>query len=111
MAATTTLQLHEQADAAAARGDFAAALRAAAEALRLTPLDGRARLKVALCLAALQKPEKSVGALKVLADTLARRGYVLSAIGACRDAMGIQAGSPQIKEALDTIHGKIAGLE
>lgn len=111
MAATTTVQLHEQADAAAARGDFAAALRAAAEALRLTPLDGRARLKVALCLAALGKPEKSVGALKVLADTLARRGYVLSAIGACRDAIGIRAGDPQIREALDSIHGRIAGLE
>jgi CRP-like cAMP-binding protein len=111
MAATTTLQLHEQADAAAARGDFAGALRASAEALRATPLDGRARLKVALCLAALGQVDKTISALKVLADTLARRGFVLSAIGACRDAIGIQPGAPAIKEALESIHGRLFGLE
>lgn len=111
MAATTTLQLHEQADAAAARGDFAGALRASAEALRVTPLDFRARLKVALCLAALGQPDKTISALRVLADTLSRRGFVLSAIGACRDALGIQPGAPEIKTALESIHGRLYGLE
>lgn len=111
MAATTTLQLHEQADAAAGRGDFATALRFSAEALRVTPLDGRARLKVALCLAALGNVDQAIAALRVLSETLVRRGFVLSAIGACRDALGIQPGSSSIRATLESIHSRIAGLE
>ncbi len=111
MPATTTLQLHEQADAAAQKGDFANALRFSAEALRVTPLDGRARLKVSLCLAALGHVDQAIAALGVLSETLVRRGFVLSAIGACRDAVGISPGSALIRERLQSIHTRIAGLE
>src|SRR5262249_37522587 len=81
------------------------------EALRLVPLDHRARLKVALCLAAYGKTDRAITTLRVIADTLSRRGYFLSAIGACRDALGLDAGSQEIARALTDIHGKIYGLE
>jgi CRP-like cAMP-binding protein len=111
MAAKTTLDLHQQADQYAAKGDFEGALRCSAEALLLAPIDSRARLKVALCLAAFGRPERAVSALKVAADMLLRRGHALFAIGACRDALGIQPGAPEIKAALERIHDRIFGLE
>src|SRR5688572_33450284 len=101
MAELSTTQLHEGADAAAGKGDFLTALVHAAEALRVVPLDHRARLKVGLCLAMLGKPDVGVGAIKVVAESLARRGFVLSAIGACRDAFAVQPGSPVIKGVLE----------
>jgi CRP-like cAMP-binding protein len=111
MTPTTTVQLHEQADAAAAREDFATALKFSAEALRLMPLDGRARLKVALCLAAFGQVDQAISALRIVAQTLVRRGYVLSAIGACRDALGVRPGAPEVRSMLEQIHDRIFGLE
>src|SRR5688572_16114238 len=111
MSAKTTLQLHEEADGAAAKGDFQNALKFAAEALRGAPLDSRARLKVALCLAAFGKTEAAIKTLRTVSETLARRGFVLSAIGACRDGLGIQPGSEEIKKSLEQIHDRIYGLE
>src|SRR5262249_12992695 len=111
MAAKTTLDLHAQADQAASKGDFEGALRHSAEALRIAPLDSRARLKVGLCLAAFGRPDRAVSVLRMVAEVQARRGFVLSAIGACRDALGIQPGAPEIKEMLGKIHGRIFGLE
>lgn len=111
MAATTTLELHDRADQAAARGDFESALRFSATALSASPLDSRARLKVGLCLAAFGRPDLAVAALKLAAMSQLRRGYVLSAIGLCRDALGIQPGAPEILALLEAIHGRIFGLE
>jgi CRP-like cAMP-binding protein len=42
---------------------------------------------------------------------LARRGFMLQAIGACRDALGIQAGAPEILKELESIHERIFGIE
>lgn len=111
MAAMSTLTLHERADQAAAKGDFLGALRHVGEALRVSPLDARARIKVALCLAALGRPDKAIAALVVTAESLLRRGFVLSAIGACRDGLSLQPGAPEIRGVLERIHARIQGLE
>jgi CRP-like cAMP-binding protein len=111
MSAKTTLDLHDKADQSAGKGDFEGALRYSAEALRISPLDSRARLKVALCLAAFGRPDRAVLVLGVVAEVLARHGFILSAIGACRDAFGIRPGSPEIKRTLEQIHDRIYGLE
>lgn len=111
MAVTTTQDLHQRADAAAGTGDFAEALRCSGEALRLAPLDYRARLKVALCLAAHGRTDLAVTTLSTLAGVLQRRGYFLAAIGACRDALGLDPGAKEIEATLDVIHGRIYGVE
>ncbi len=109
MAEVSTATLHERADAAAGRGDFATALRNAAEALRAAPQDPKARVKVAICFSMLQDGQAALDALRIVAIVLARRGFMLSAIGACRDALGIKPGDKGIREILKAIHGKIHG--
>lgn len=111
MADLSTTALHEGADAAAAKGDFLTALVHAAEALRAVPLDHRARLKVGLSLAMLGRVPEGVAAIRMVAHSLARRGFYLAAIGACRDAFAIQPGAPEIKEFLKGLHGQIHGVE
>jgi CRP-like cAMP-binding protein len=111
MGSMTTQDLHERADISASRGDFESALRYSAEALRTVPLDHRARLKVALCLAAFGQTDEAIKTLVVIADTLTRRGYFLPAIGACRDALGLAPESLEVKAALERIHGSIHKLE
>lgn len=109
MAEVTTAALHARADAAAAAGDFPNALRAAAEALHASPLDHRARLKVALCFAMLGRADMAVPVLRAVVDQLAGQGFLLPALGACRDALGIKPEAPEILEALGRIHDAIAG--
>ncbi|MEQ9501621.1 MAG: cyclic nucleotide-binding domain-containing protein [Deltaproteobacteria bacterium] len=109
MAEVSTATLHERADAAAGQGDFATALLNAAEALRAAPQDPKARVKVAICFSMLQDGQTALDALRVVAIVLARRGYMLSAIGACRDALGIKPGDPNIRQILHGIHAKIHG--
>lgn len=111
MGGTTTLSLHGQADDAASSGDFLGALRASAEALQVAPSDSRARLKVGLCLAALGHTAPAIATLRVVAESLAHRGFMLSAIGACRDALGIQPGAPELIQTLEAVHQRIYGVE
>ncbi len=111
MAEISTPELHQKADAEARKGAFAEALRHAAEALRISPLDHRARVKVALCFAALGEPVLSVETLMVSARLLGRRGFMLAAIGCCRDALGIAPKSRAVKETLESLHVRFAGLE
>jgi CRP-like cAMP-binding protein len=111
MTELTTSTLHERADAAALGGDFPGALAAALEALRVDAFDHRARLKVGLCLAMLGRPEPAALALKVVGETLARRGFALPALGAFRDALAVAPGSPAVLAALARLHGSIRGAE
>lgn len=109
MAETTTAALHARADVAAGAGDFPGALRAAAEALHAAPMDHRARLKVALCFAMLGQSEVSVAVLCAVARQLAGQGFLLPALGACRDALGIQPDSTEVGVLLAGIHEAIHG--
>ena len=111
MSAVSTSTLHARADQAAAVGDFAAALGASAEVLRAMPEDHRARLKVGLCLAMLGKNDEAIATLKVVAEGLAHRGFMLAAIGACRDALGLAPDEPSIVETLRGIHARIREQE
>ena len=111
MSAVSTSTLHARADQAAAVGDFAAALGASAEVLRAVPLDHRARLKVGLCLAMLEEKDGAVATLKAVAEGLAHQGFMLAAIGACRDALGLSPDEPSIIETLRAIHARIHDQE
>ena len=111
MAVVSTATLHARADQAAQAGDFPAALAASAEALRAVPQDHRARLKVGLCLAMLGQTDDAVAALIVVAESLAHQGFMLSAIGACRDALGLAADDARIHAALVAIHAQIRDAE
>lgn len=109
MSELSTAELHARADAAAGSGDFPAALRAAAEALFVNPTDHRARIKVGLCFAMLGRADVAVPVLCTVAKQLAGTGFLLPAIGACRDALGVQPGAPAVLELLGEIHAAIAG--
>ena len=100
-----------RADQAAATGDFLAALAASAEVLNAMPQDHRARLKVGLCLAMLDRRAEAVRTLKVAAESLAHQGFMLAAVGACRDALGLIPDEPTILETLRMIHRRIRGSE
>lgn len=104
----TTAHLHAEADAAAQRGDFRSALANSAEILATLPSDHRARLKVGLCLAALGRGDDAASALLVVARGLARSGFPLAAIGACRDALATAGGRhPAVVRTLEQIHESI----
>jgi CRP-like cAMP-binding protein len=107
----TTAHLHAEADAAAREGQFREALAACGEVLRLAPGDHRARVKCGLCLAALGRPRDGATALLLVARALARRGFFLAAIGACRDALGVAPEHPAIREVLEGLHDRFGGLE
>ncbi len=111
MGQISTATLHERADAAAPKGDFETALKNVGEALRVVPLDHHARIKTSLCLAALGRTDVAVSALKVVAEILFARGFVLSAIGACRDALSFKPGAAEIRTLLGRIHDSVRGLE
>ncbi len=111
MPALSTATLHAQADQAAAAGDFLAALAASAEVLQAIPQDHRARLKLGLCLAMLDRRTEAVKTLQVVAESLAHQGFMLAAIGACRDALGLVPDEPTIMETLRALHRQIRGHE
>lgn len=108
---TTTAHLHARADAAAQQGDFREAMAISAEVLSRDAHDHRARIKLGLCLAALGRPGDGASALLLVARGLARRGFALAAIGACRDAMGLEPGHPGILPVLENLHDVFGGLE
>lgn len=108
---STTVHLHAATDAAAQRGEFREALAQSAEILRSDPQDHRARTKAALCLAALGRPNDGASALLLVARSLARRGFALAAIGACRDALGLAAEHAGIVPVLENLHDRFGGLE
>ncbi|MEO1336974.1 MAG: cyclic nucleotide-binding domain-containing protein [Myxococcota bacterium] len=103
--------MHARADQAAGQGDFETALGASTAILSVVPSDHRARLKVGLCLSMLGQRAASMTTLKVVAESLAHGGFMLAAIGACRDALGLDADAEDIHEVLLGIHTKIHGLE
>lgn len=107
----TTAHLHAEADAAAQQGDFKTALACSAEILDKAPHDHRARIKTGLCLAALGRPADGASALLLVARSLARQGFALAAIGACRDALGLEPGHAGVGPVLENLHELFGGLE
>lgn len=108
---STTAQLHASADQAAQRGAFREALAHCAEILHHAPGDFRARLKAGLCLAALGRADDGAAAVVVTAKVLARQGFGLAALGACRDALGLSPGHSGAKALLERLADAIVGVE
>lgn len=97
------MELHEAADASARSGDFWSSLRHAADILQACPTDHRARTKLALSLAALGQPGNAVGVLRTGALALTQQGYLLTALGMCRDAFTL-APTATLDDVLAAIH-------
>lgn len=106
-----TAQVHAEADAAAYRGDFRVALALVTEILQSVPHDYRARLKAGLCLAALGRARDGASALLLVARSLGQRGFVLAAIGACRDALGLEPTHPGVQPALEQLYDYFGGVQ
>jgi len=82
------------------------ALAVYAEAVRRSPDDHRARMGAAQCYAELGEKERAVMVLHACAEGLLRRDYLLSAIAACRAALGFSPSERRVKETLARIHAR-----
>src|SRR5512141_1395510 len=83
---------------------FEKALAVFAEAVRRTPADHRSRMLASRCLAELGGKERAVIALHACAEGLLKRDYLLSAIAACKMALGISPAERRLKDTLSRIH-------
>jgi len=101
MDGTTTRALHQAADRAAEEGDFWTALRCVADILAQSPADHWARTKLALSLAALGHESEAVRTLAAGARELTHRGFILSALGMARDALGFAPNDPEVWAAVE----------
>ncbi len=84
------------------------ALAIFAEAVRRQPSDHRARMLAARCYAKLGETERAVTAYHAAAEGLLRRGYLLSGIAACQQALPLARKEKRIAETLARIHARAA---
>jgi CRP-like cAMP-binding protein len=109
MEQTTTATLLERSEEARSRGELRVALAQAGEALRLSGDDHRARILVGILLGELGRKESAVKTLLTVSSMLGRRGYVLSAIAACRTAFTLSPHDRDVLAELGRLHDRIAG--
>ncbi len=93
-----------------ADGNAERALAVFAEAVRRQPADHRARMLAARCYAKLGEVERAVSVLHACAEGLLRRGYLLSAMAACRQALGYAPGEKRVVDTLERIHARAARI-
>jgi len=91
-----------------AESNWERALAIFAESVRRQPNDHRARMLAARCYAKLGEIERAVTTLHACAEGLLRRGYLLSAIAACRQALPLAPKERRIAETLARIHARAA---
>ena len=84
------------------------ALAVFAEAVRRNPADHRSRMMAGRCMAELGETERAVTALHACAEGLLRRDYLLSAIAACKVAMGYAPNERRLKDTLIRVHARAA---
>ncbi len=87
---------------------FEKALAVFAEAVRRLPNDHRSRMLAARCLVELGEKERAVTALHACAEGLLKRDYLLSAIAACKIALGHSPHERRLKDTLSRIHSRAA---
>jgi CRP-like cAMP-binding protein len=85
---------------------FDRALAFFAEAVHRRPADHQSRTLAATCLAGLGEKERAVIALHACAEGLLRRGYLLSAIAACKRALELNTNEKRVQETLLRIHAR-----
>ena len=91
-----------------AESNWERALAIFAESVRRLPNDHRARMLAARCYAKLGETERAVTTLHACAEGLLRRGYLLSAIAACQQAVPLAPKEKRIAETLARIHARAA---
>ncbi len=91
-----------------AEGNWGRALAIFAESVRRQPSDHRSRMLAARCFAKLGETERAVTTLHACAEGLLRRGYLLSAIAACQQALPLARKEKRIAETLARIHARAA---
>ncbi|RMG21156.1 MAG: cyclic nucleotide-binding domain-containing protein [Deltaproteobacteria bacterium] len=77
-----------------------------AELVRLQPGDHLARFRAARCLLALGEQERAITAYHAAAEGLLRKGYLLSAMAAAKEALRINPVEKRVKDTLARIHAK-----
>jgi CRP-like cAMP-binding protein len=91
-----------------ADANFERALGVFSEAVRRTPADHRSRMWAARCYAKMGETERAVSVLQTCSEGLLKRDYLLSAIGACRQALHLAPNEKRIVETLLRIHARAA---
>lgn len=91
-----------------AESNWERALAIFAESVRRQPGDHRSRMLAARCYAKLGETERAVTTLHACAEGLLRRGYLLSAIAACQQALPLAPKEKRIGETLARIHARAA---
>jgi CRP-like cAMP-binding protein len=88
--------------------DWEQALACYAELVRLDPGDHRSRFRASRCLLNLGERERAVTAYHAAAEGLLGKGYLLSAMAACKEALRVNPGEKRVKDTLRRIHGRAA---
>jgi CRP-like cAMP-binding protein len=87
---------------------FERALAVFAEAVRRAPQDHRSRMLGARCLVELGERERAVTAYHACAEGLLKRGYLLSAIAACKLGLELAPQERRLRETLVRVHARAA---
>lgn len=87
-------------------GDYEKALAHYAELVRLAPGDHQARFRAARCLLKLGEQERALTAYHAAAEGLLGKGYLLSAMAACKEALRVNPVERRVKETLKRIHSR-----
>ena len=85
---------------------FERALAVLAETVHRCPSDHQSRMLAARCFAGLGEKERAVITLQACAEGLLRRGYLLSAIAACKRGLELSANEKRVQETLLRIHAR-----
>lgn len=89
-------------------GQHERALAVFAEAVRRQPADHRSRMLAAQCFEKLGERERAVTVLHACAEGLLGRGYLLSAIAACKQALSLSPAERRLRDTLVRIHSRAA---
>ncbi len=106
MSERVTAALRRKGEELYGKEDWQGALACYAELVRLHPGDHIARLRASHSLLRLGERERAVTAYHAAAESLLGKGYLLSAMVACKEAIDIYPGEKRIKDTLRRIHGR-----
>ncbi len=106
MSDTAVSALRRKAGAHFEAGAWETALAHYAELVRLEPGDHQARFRAARCLLKLGESERAVTAYHAAAEGLFHKGYLLSAMAACKEALRINPVEKRVKDTLRRIHAR-----
>jgi len=86
--------------------DWERALAHYAELVRLQPGDHQARFRAARCLIRLGENSRAVTAYHAASEGLLKKGYLLSAIAACKECLRLNPEEQRIRDTLMRVHAR-----